>query len=87
MTKDQIIRLVSLARLNLPKTTEEKFLGWLSETLDFVKVLDGIDTSNVTPTAQVSGLENIFRQDFVRSYSDLKLSGTFIKTSKVVNKN
>lgn len=52
---------------NLPLTTDEekKFEAQLGETLDYVSTLDKIDTSNVEPTSQVTGLENVTREDKV----------------------
>ena len=50
---------------NLPITNEEeKKLGTqLSETLNYIEILKEVDTKNVTPTAHVTGLENITRED------------------------
>ncbi len=50
---------------NLPLTDEEKnkLETQLSETLDYVKQLEEIDTKGVEPTSQVTGLENVFRED------------------------
>lgn len=62
------INLTHVAKLaNLPLTDEEKkkFEGQLSETLDYVAQLEEIDTKNVEPTSQVTGLENVFREDIV----------------------
>ena len=61
--KIDIDHLAQLA--NLPLSTEEKkkFEKQLGETLDYVKQLEEIDTKNVEPTSQVTGLENITRED------------------------
>lgn len=50
---------------NLPLSDEEKtrFEKQLSETLDYVKQLEEIDTKGVEPTSQVTGLENVTRED------------------------
>lgn len=50
---------------NLPLTPEEKkkFEKQLSETLDYVNKLGEIETKNVEPTSQVTGLENVMRED------------------------
>jgi len=50
---------------NLPLTPEEikKFEKQLSEVLEYVKQLDQVDTKNVEPTSQVTGLEDVFRED------------------------
>lgn len=52
---------------NLPLTAEEKkkFEGQLSETLDYVNQLEETDTTGIEPTSQVTGLENVTRDDVV----------------------
>lgn len=63
LTKDQVKHVAKLA--NLPLTDEEvtKFEEQLSETLDYVDQLNEIDTAGVEPTSQVTGLENVLRED------------------------
>ncbi len=50
---------------NITLTTEEELLfqNQLSQILDYVNQLQSVDTSNVSPTSQVTGLENIVRND------------------------
>jgi aspartyl-tRNA(Asn)/glutamyl-tRNA(Gln) amidotransferase subunit C len=50
---------------NLPLTDEEKnkFEKQLDETLKYIENLQEIDTKNVQPTAHVTGLENVTRED------------------------
>jgi len=52
---------------NLPLTVDEKkYLGKeLDETLEHIANLQKIDTKNVEPTSQVTGLENVMRDDVV----------------------
>ncbi len=63
LTKDQVKHVAKLA--NLPLTDEEvtKFEEQLSETLDYIDQLNEIDTTGVEPTSQVTGLENVLRED------------------------
>ena len=50
---------------NLPLSDEEiaLFLVQLSAILDFVGKLQKIDTKGIKETSQVTGLENVFRED------------------------
>ena len=50
---------------NLPLTDEEtaKFEKQLSAVLEYIKKLDEVDVSNIEPTSQVTGLENVSRED------------------------
>lgn len=61
--KIDVKKVAKLANLPLTPSEEEKFSKQLEETLDFVKQLEEIETSDVEPTSQVTGLENIFRED------------------------
>lgn len=63
------IDVTHVAKLaNLPLTDEEKkkFEKQLEETLDYVKQLEEIGTKGVEPTSQVTGLENVVREDETR---------------------
>ncbi len=55
--------IAKLANLPLRKEEIEKFEKQLAETLDYVAELEEIDTKNIKPTSQVTGLENITRED------------------------
>lgn len=60
------INVPHVAKLaNLPLTDEEikKFEKQLSAVLQYIEKLDEVDTKNIEPTSQVTGLENVLRQD------------------------
>jgi aspartyl-tRNA(Asn)/glutamyl-tRNA(Gln) amidotransferase subunit C len=63
LMKLNVTHIATLA--NLPLTTkEEKNLGeQLTETLNYIEMLQEIDTAKIQPTAQVTGLENVTRDD------------------------
>lgn len=52
---------------NLPLTSEEKkkFETQLEETIKYVENLNEVDTKGIEPTSQVTGLENVTREDVV----------------------
>lgn len=52
---------------NIPVNTSEveKYSSQFAETLKVIGVLSELETSTVTETAQVTGLENVFREDQV----------------------
>ena len=64
--KINVAHVAKLANLPLTKEEEQKFEKQLSETLDYVKQLEEIDTKGVEPTSQVTGLENVTREDKVK---------------------
>lgn len=61
--KINIAHVAQLANLPLSEEEKKKFEKQLDETLDYVKQLEEIDTKGVEPTSQVTGLENVFRED------------------------
>jgi len=61
--KIDIRHTAKLANLPLKKEEEEKFTDQLSTILDYIKKLEEVDTKNVEPTSQVTGLVNITRND------------------------
>lgn len=52
-----------LADLKLGKKEVKKLQKQLSEILDYFNVLNKLNTKGVEPTSQVTGLENVFRED------------------------
>ena len=65
LTKKEVEHISHLARLGLTEKEKEKFRKQLSSILDYVKQLQEVDVSRVEPTAQVTGLENVMREDVV----------------------
>lgn len=64
--KINVKHVAKLANLPLSSEEEKKFGGQLDETLKYIESLNEIDTSEVEPTDQVTGLENVLREDKVR---------------------
>lgn len=60
-----IKKVAKLANLVLTSEEEKRFTTQLEETLDYINRLEEIDTKNIEPTSQVTGLENVTREDEV----------------------
>lgn len=58
--------MAELARLSLSNAELEKFQNQLSNILDYVELLNEVDTNGVEPTAQVTNLKNVMRADELR---------------------
>lgn len=61
--KIDVPHVAKLANLPLSPNEEKKFEKQLSEILNYVEKLNKVDTKNVETTSQVTGLENITRED------------------------
>lgn len=64
-TTIDVSHIAKLANLPLTKAEEELFSKQLSSTLSYVQQLDEVATKDIEPTAQVTGLINVFREDVV----------------------
>jgi len=68
LTRDDVLKLALLARLELSDTEIEEFADELSEILQYVEQLQNVDVSGLQPTNQVTRLTNVTRDDIVRGY-------------------
>lgn len=66
LTDKEVRHVAKLARLGLTEEEIAKFQKQLSGILEFVATLNEVDTKDVIPTSQVTGLENVFREDEVK---------------------
>lgn len=68
LTRDDVLKLASLARLDLTDDEVELYKTELSKILDYVAMLEKADVAGLEPTAQVTGLKNVMRKDEVIDY-------------------
>jgi len=61
--KEQVEHIAKLARINLTEKEKEKFSAELSSILDYIDKLNQADISSVESISQVTGLNNIVRDD------------------------
>ena len=66
LTAKDVRHIAKLARLRVTDAEVETLARELSSILDYVALLNELNTENVTPTAQVTDLMNVFREDEVR---------------------
>jgi len=91
--KQQIEHIAKLARIELTEEEKEKFTNELSSVLDYVNQLNKVDTSKIEGISQVTGLENIIREDIEDKIRDKrykllneapKRKGDYIQVPKVL---
>jgi aspartyl-tRNA(Asn)/glutamyl-tRNA(Gln) amidotransferase subunit C len=68
LTRDDVLQLARLARLDLTDEEVEAFKKELSAILEYVAQLDKADVAGLEPTTQVTGLKNVMRKDEVHDY-------------------
>lgn len=85
LTRDDVLHVAKLAKLTLSKGEIEKFRKQLSEVISYISQLSEVDTKNTKPTAQTTGLENVKRDDGVRSEDSLSQEEALSGTDKTHN--
>lgn len=66
-SKEEVKHIAKLARLGLTEKEIEKFRKDLSSILDYFEKLKEVDVAKIEPTSQSVLLENIIREDKMRS--------------------
>lgn len=67
LKKSEVERLAKLADLKLSETEIEKIAPELSEIISFFDQLKEVNTDNIEPTSQTTGLTDIMRGDEINS--------------------
>lgn len=65
LTPQEVQKIATLARLQLTDREVKLYSDQLSSVLSYVQSLSQLDTEGVEETAQVTGLENVYRSDTV----------------------
>jgi len=68
LSRDDVLKLARLARLDLTDEEIEEFTAELSAVLGYVDQLKNVDVTGLKPTSQVTGLKNVMREDTVVDY-------------------
>lgn len=68
LTRDDILKLAQLARIQLDDDEVAAFAQEFSEILKYVEQLNQVDTAGLIPTSQVTGLVNVTRPDEIIDY-------------------
>lgn len=65
---DDVKKLATLSALRVTDEEAKTLQAELQNILKFVEQLDSVDTNGVEPTYQVTGLENVWREDEIIDY-------------------
>lgn len=65
LSKPQVLHISNLARIKLSSSETTKFQNQLSSILDYVNQLNEVYTKDIEPISQITGLENVTREDVV----------------------
>ena len=70
ITREELLHVAQLARLELDDKAVEKFLDQIGTILTYVDQLKGVDTDGVRPTSHAIALTNAFRDDELKDHLD-----------------
>ena len=70
MTKEEVLYVARLARLDLDADSIETFAGQIDEILGYIEKLNQVDTQGINPTSHAVSLTNAFRDDAGRQHLD-----------------
>ena len=83
ISKDQVIYIAKLSRLNLSEDELTLFSKQLSETLDYIGLLDKLEgkIKSLGVTYQVTDLSNVYREDKI-DFSRILKQGEALSNAK-----
>lgn len=83
--KEEIKHIAKLANLEISEKEIEKYSKQLSSVVDYVGQLDEVETKNVTPTSQTTGLINVKRKDKINLNNSLTVEESLLGTDETLN--
>lgn len=69
ISKEETKHISQLARIGVTEEDLEKLSKDLSSVLDWIKKMEEIDVSDVSPTNHITGMENVWREDQMVDFS------------------
>lgn len=68
----EVKKIAGLARIQLTPEEEKRYAETISAVLEYMKILNEVDTRGVPQTSQVTGLEDVVRADEPRDCQIVK---------------
>lgn len=68
ISKDEIINVANLARLELDPSLVDKLTGQVGNILEYIDTLNELNTDGVPPTTHAINLSNAFREDVPKTH-------------------
>jgi aspartyl-tRNA(Asn)/glutamyl-tRNA(Gln) amidotransferase subunit C len=74
ITKEEVLYVAQLARLDLDEASIEKFAVQIGKILEYIETLNQVDTKGIKPTSHAIFLTNAFREDEERAHLERDLA-------------
>jgi len=85
LSKEEILHLAKLAKLQLTDEEIVKYQSQLGETIEYIKNLDELDITDIPATNSVGNLENVTYEDGAQSLNSLTEKEALQNAKKVKN--
>jgi len=72
LTIDEVKKIADLAKIKLTPAEEKRHAETISVVLDYMKILNEVDTDGVEPTYEVNDLKNVWRADEIKKSKNSK---------------
>lgn len=73
VSKEEILHIAKLADLNIEENEIDEYAKNLQDILNFVDVLNNVNTDNVEETMGVINNYNVFRKDEIKEFGDREI--------------
>ena len=70
VSKEEILHIAKLADLNIQENEIDEYAKNLQDILNFVNVLNNVNTDNVEETMGVISNSNVFRKDEIKEFGN-----------------
>ena len=85
LTTKDVEHVAKLAQLPISKRQMDQLTEQLDATVAYVSQLQSLDTKGVVETSQVTGLENVFREDVIDASRILNQEDALSQSSRTHN--
>lgn len=72
ISKEEILHIAKLSDLKIAENEIDEYAKNLEEILDFMKVLDSVNTENIENSIGDINNVNVFRKDEIKEFKDKK---------------
>ena len=70
VSKEEILHIAKLADLTINENEIDEYAKNLEDILDFMKILDSVNTDNVEESIGTLNNVNVFRKDEIKEFED-----------------
>ncbi len=74
LSKEEVLHVANLARLSVEPSELEEMAGTLSRVLEYIDLLNELDTESVSPTSQVVEQHTVWRSDVIQDSLSAELA-------------